>query len=188
MRLFGWLLLVATLLLAVGLRLRSAERAERLFVGEAVARERLRDLGRALDVALDGSTPAAQRLALFGRLLGQEPLPQAATDVTAYGRDEVYVYGLGLTTQVDGEGRLRPGWVLRAWPRQFGVTGDLEFHLDQTGTFWEGQNEVGRSGLEQGFPPAFPERELVSQDKHKSWWPVAPRAASAAGTNRPAQR
>jgi hypothetical protein len=66
-------------------------------------------------------------------------------------------------------GRRRSGWVLRAWPREFGVTGDLEFHIDDLGDVWHGQNEVGRSGTIEGFPPKFPDKE-IGRPRQAVWW------------------
>ena len=165
MRLVGLLLLLGLLALNVGLRERAGQRADDLFAGEAQARERLASLGDALRAA--GEIPGEERLELFRNRPDLRPLAHVGDASSAYAEDAVYVYGLGLTTEEDREGSVTSSWVLRAWPREFGVTGDLEFHLDRRGVLYIGQNEVGRSGTDEGFPPSFPQRNL---GKTGPWW------------------
>jgi len=85
--------------------------------------------------------------------------------------DEVYVYGLTDTIERDPRtGERSFGYVLRAWPRRYGETGDLEFHVADDGRLFGGQNRVGRSGFERGFPPPFPEPDLDTARGEASWW------------------
>ena len=164
-RFTGMILLMALLATGLALRHRSSQRAERLFAGEAQAQQRIDALAAGLARVEAGVLPS-QWLARDAEL---QLLPDAGDETAAYARDSSYVYGLGLVSVVDREtGRPRPGWVLRAWPLEYGVTGDLEFHLDDRGVLWHGQNPIGRSGLTEGFPPDFPEKTLGKRGQ--PWW------------------
>ncbi len=169
-RFYGSLLLILLLAGGFGLRHRSLQRTARIFEGEARAEARLQDLAGTFQREFQADVSPAKRLASLGRQVGLTPLQGTGDDSSAFAQDNFYVYGLGLTSVVDSKtGRHRPSWALRAWPRQFGVTGDLEYHVNDRGVLWHGQNEVGRSGTDAGFPPSFSKREF-EDSKQKSWW------------------
>ncbi len=171
-RLYGTVVLLALVALGVGLRDRAERRTERLLGGEATAAARVAELAELLaGTALDELTPT-ERLAILPRQRGLLELEGAGDDRTAFAEDEAYCYGLGLVDVTDRRtGRRRLGWAVRAWPREFGVTGDLEYYVDERGVVWAGQNPTGRSGTDAAFPPPFPEREIEDADQ-AVWWRV----------------
>jgi hypothetical protein len=173
-RLYGIVLLVALVALAVSLRQRAETRSERILANERIVAARVEQLADALRLAISEDDPPAVRLGSLARQRGLTALPDTGDDRTAFAEDELYTYGLGTTIIVDkATGRRVDGWVLRAWPRVFGVTGDIEFHVDNRGVVWHGQNEVGRSGVTEGFPPKFPAKE-IGQPKQAIWWRPIP--------------
>jgi hypothetical protein len=171
-RRLGPLLLVALLLAAAGVRLAESARAERLLSGEARARATLAELHRACAaLAQDGRVVPD----LAGRALAAVPglrrLADASREAVVYAADAAYTYGLATQVRSEAEtDRPHQGWILRAWPADFGATGDREYQLADDGVLWEGQNRLGRSGQRHGFPPAFPDPE-VGQPR-APWWPV----------------
>ena len=173
-RYYGIVLLIALMLLAVTLRQRAVHRSERIRANEIVVADRVEELAEALRASISEGDPPKVRLARLAEQPELVGIPDVGDDRSAFAEGELYIYGLGLTTIVDPEtGRRGSGWVLRAWPRAFGVTGDIEFHIDHKGTVWHGQNEVGRSGTEEGFPPLFPAKTL-SKARQTAWWQPAP--------------
>jgi hypothetical protein len=171
-RRLGPLLLVVLLLAAAGVRVAQSARAGRLLAGEAQARATLAELHRACAaLAQDGRVvPDLPGRALAG-VPGLRRLPDASREAVVYARDEGYLYGLATQVRTDTEtDRTRQGWILRAWPADFGTTGDREYQLADDGVLWEGQNRLGRSGTRHGFPPDFPEPE-VGQPR-APWWQV----------------
>jgi hypothetical protein len=171
-RKLGVLLLTALLLGSVGLRVMESRRADALLDGEARARATLAALLRA-------SRPFTERGAphpgLRGEVLqaapGLQPLTDLGTEGISYAEDGAYMYALARHPhREEPAGTLVEGWVLRAWPLRFGATGDAEYYLTEAGQLWEGQNRLGRSGTEQGFPPPFPDPD-VGQPK-APWWTV----------------
>jgi hypothetical protein len=171
-RRLGPLLLVVLLLAAAGVRLAESTRAGRLLDGEAQARATLAELHRACAaLAQDGRvTPD-----LAGRALAAVPglrrLPDVSREAVAYATDGAFVYGLATQLRTDADTvRPRQGWILRAWPADFGTSGDREYQLADDGVLWEGQNRLGRSGTRHGFPPAFPEPD--AGQPRAPWWTV----------------
>lgn len=166
----GPFLLLLLLALLAGLRACESARADRLLQGEAAARATLSALqAECARLLPDGRPlPDLPRRALAGRP-GLRLLEEASREQVAYATDGAYVYGLAARTRREEPGgRLVQGWILRAWPWRFGVTGDREYHLAEDGNCWEGQNRLGRSGLDYGFPPEFPEPGLALP--RAPWW------------------
>jgi hypothetical protein len=167
--------------LCVALRFRAENRAERLLANESLAGQQVVELGLALEARMAAGQEGATLLDVLEQMPRLEPLDAPRTETANYARDAIYAYGLGLTQEPDApSGARRAGWVLRAWPLEFGRTGDIEFHLDDRGTFWKGQNEVGRSGTERGFPPPYPQPGITQRGQ--PWWPadIAKRRAAHA--------
>ncbi len=87
-----------------------------------------------------------------------------------YAQDDLYLYGISTRqTRSENTGEVLHDYILRAWPLEFGVTGDVEY-LFQDGRFWAGANTIGRSGTRVGFPPPFPAPDVDQLDS--AWWPV----------------
>jgi len=171
-RRFGPLLLVALLLAAAAVRLAESARAGRLLAGEARARATLAELHRACAaLAQDGrSVPDLAGRALAA-VKGLRRLADVSREAVVYATDDDYVYGLATQVRTDADtDRPHQGWILRAWPADFGTSGDREYQLADDGALWEGQNRIGRSGTRHGFPPAFPEPD-VGQPR-APWWQV----------------
>lgn len=159
------LLLVGLLLLVRETQVRAADRLAR---GEERAVSVLHALADAAREADDAAPRLAPLLHAASTLTPLQVDPALAGEVD-YARDRSYVYGLArLLRRDDASGELRGDWVLRAWPLDFGHTGDAEFQLASDGVLWEGQNLRGRSGTETGFPPPFPEPEVGDRPAH--WW------------------
>ena len=170
MRLLGLGLVVFLSLLAVGLRQTADTRAERLLEGERRSLAVLLGLQRAaLDDFRAGERPdlvALARAAGLDQLSGVD-VPEGDPRMVLQDRDSLYALGWIRRRPAEG-GPPEDGFVLRAWPRQHGVTGDLERHVDERNHLWEGQNTVGRSGLTRGYPPPFPEPDLEKTGGR--WW------------------
>ena len=171
-RSLGVLLLVLLLLGSVGLRLLESRRADALLDGEAHARASIGALARAsLAISQQGRSHPGLRGALLDAAPGLEALPDLGTEELSYARDGVYMYGLATRSHRDSPtGPLLQGWVLRAWPLRFGVTGDAEYHMSEDGRLWEGSNHLGRSGTAAAFPPPFPDPGIGQP--RAAWWPV----------------
>jgi hypothetical protein len=168
----GLLLLVLLLLAAAAVRWDDQRRADRLLAGEASARGTLAALQHLYRTALERGEPlpglgeaTLRALPHLRRLAG------AGAAEISYAHDDVYVYGYATRPHRDADGRVVPGFLLRAWPLRFGVTGDLEYQLGDDGQLWEGQNRMGRSGTDYGFPPPFPD-PAIGQPR-APWWPAA---------------
>ena len=97
---------------------------------------------------------------------------------TTYAQDEAYLYGLAVSAAGEREPNSPPGFVLRAWPLEFGVSGDYEYMVTDAGPAWEGANIIGRSGTARAFPPSYP-REPEPK-KRSPWWPIELPAPDAA--------
>jgi len=169
------LLLVGLLLMMRETQTRAAERIGR---GEQRALQVLDALGNAAERVAGGAPRLDELLAGVDAVerFAVEAPPGSDVD---YARDRSYVYALARFTQRDVEtNTLRSDWLLRAWPLDFGRTGDAEYQLGSDGVLWEGQNLRGRSGTETGFPPPFPEPEIA--DRPASWW-KRPRPGQPAG-------
>ena len=172
-RRLGPLLLVLLLLLAAAVRVVESARADRLLQGEARARETLAGLHRACAaLAQDGRAVPDLATRALATVPAVRRLPEVRRELVVYGADAAYVYGLAAQVRTDERtGRPQQGWILRAWPLDFGRSGDREYQLGDDGTLWEGQNRLGRSGTSYAFPPEFPEPD-VGQPR-APWWPVA---------------
>ncbi|GJM20192.1 MAG: hypothetical protein DHS20C15_01070 [Planctomycetota bacterium] len=174
-RRLGLLLPLLMLGLLVLLREVQSDGAARIARGEERA---LHVLDRFVSATDD--IPAADVEALRAQLTGIEGLhaftpENAQAGTAAYAQDRSYMYGLAQLAERDAQsGTLRQLWVLRAWPLDFGVTGDAEFQLGTDGVLWEGQNLRGRSGTDTGFPPPFPEPDVTTRPG--GWW-TRPRPA-----------
>lgn len=161
-RRLGPVILGLLVLLAGLLRCHESARAGQILEGEAHALETLVALEDAcVRLAGDGETHpdfARQALAAVPSL---EPLADLGAESVAYAADEVYVYGVAAQAKRDERsGRLLSGWIVRAWPVAFGLTGDREYQLADDGLLWQSQNRAGRSGTTTGFPPGFPEPDV----------------------------
>jgi len=160
-RRLGPLLVVALALAALGLRLSESARADTLLAGQARARDTLAALQAAcLELTRSGRVRADLEHAAPAAVQGLRVLPESGPEV-AYVTDEDYVYALTEETRREsGSDHVVQGWLMRAWPANFGHTGTREYLLAEDGVLWEGQNRLGRSGTDQGFPPALPEPDL----------------------------
>jgi len=170
-RLGPWLFLLL-LLLAIALRWQEGTHAEKLLSGEARASATLAALHQACrSLVADGRPhPDLGRRALEA-VPALRPLPELSGGLVAYAADDVYVFGVVPQTQrAEAGGRTQSGWILRAWPLRFGTTGDREYQIGDDGVLWEGQNRLGRSGTDHGFPPVFPEPEIGLP--RAPWWQV----------------
>ena len=166
----GFVLLAVLVLFIVAFRTSSSQRADRLVRGEQQAWATLASLHAAARTELQRGSPVAQLT--LGALLASVPGPTILRDAgdgrAEYAADESYMYGFALVPIRHDDGSSTTGYVARAWPLVFGVTGDTEWYLTQSGQLWEGQNPLGRSGLQRAFPPPFPEPSL--SDTTALWW------------------
>jgi hypothetical protein len=168
----GPFLVVIALLGLFGARWMAVRQAEALVSGEGRARAAVASLAATGRAILAEQRPLA---GLHGELAaaveGLEPLPGLGSAEISYARDPVYMYGFASRPHRDPlTDAMVPGFVLRAWPLRFGVTGDLEYHVDDAGPLWTGQNRTGRSGTTQGFPPPFPDPVIGTDGA--PWWPA----------------
>lgn len=162
----GLLLLLVLVIAGILLRTQSRHRSHRLLDGEKHARAMVERLYEA-SIEFTRRREAHPGLAQLAEDLPElETLTDAGAGEQSYARDDVYVYGI--TTTATGTARPSYGFILRAWPRDFGVTGDHEFYVTEEGAFWEGVNERGRSGLRYGFPPPFPDPAVGNS--RNSWY------------------
>ncbi len=166
------LLIVVALVALIGLiRVREHALAERLLARERTAVERIARLHARsqLEVQRGQKHPGLRGEFLAGED-GLRALPEISAEEISYAADDIFVYGLATRPWRDeATGVLHQGYVLRAWPLEYGVTGDREFQITDDGTFWQGQNRIGRSGLSYGFPPLFPDPEIGLPGA--AWWP-----------------
>jgi hypothetical protein len=168
LRVVGLVVLVLLLAAGVAERLRVEAQADRILAGEQRANDRVYSLYRASRSAVRrGPHPGLAELIAEHPSL--EMLPDVSDAVHDYAANDEYIYGLTRPQRLDKDGALTHGFILRAWPRRFGITGDLEFYVDDIDGFWFGQNELGRSGLDEGFPPPFPQPNLGDGDG-SAWW------------------
>jgi hypothetical protein len=182
---YGGLILVLVLaLVALGLRVRTHARADTLLEGELHGRRTLEALYQQGMESVAAGRPHPGLEALVPAHPGMELLEGLSTPDRTYARDEHYVYAFATTTV--GTARRTHGFILRAWPRRFGVTGDREFHFDEAGILYEGLNRKGRSGTESsgGFPPAMPD-PLLGQP-NSPWFPAPQLPARAPADGAPA--
>jgi len=172
MRQLGYVLLISLVLLCFALEQRSSWRAQRLLHGEELAAQRIEQLHKLAKAVVRSGQPAElAELIAAPELSSLTMLEELSKTGMAFAHDEVYVYGMAQTTQALGAGSgPRYGFILRAWPIDFGVTGDLEFHIDSKGNAFHGQNTKGRSGVTIDFPPAFPAADVGS--RRSGWWRV----------------
>ena len=144
---YGGVFLVLILaLVAVVLRVRTHARADSLLEGERRGRATLEALYDESMTHLAAGRPHPGLGALLRDEPGLELLDELSTPDRTYARDGDYVYAFAATSS--GTARRSFGFILRAWPLRFGVTGDREFHIDQGGILYEGLNRKGRSGTE----------------------------------------
>ncbi len=145
------------------------DQARRLIEGEALGRA----MCRRIEAVARPIVAGGRALPGFGALVEHfpelVPMPGERGAAPTYATDAVYIYGLSTRVLRGEDGQARHDYILRAWPLDFGVTGDLEF-LIQDGVFWEGRNRLGRSGTEIAFPPPFPATEV--NDPRPPWWRV----------------
>ena len=169
-RRFGPILVLLLIAIAALVRIQGAQHAQVLLDHELQARQTLAALHAASlqELASGGAHPGLG--ALVHGVPGLRFLHNLTDADTSYARDGVYMYGLR-TILFPGEDGVPPthGFVLRAWPRHFGETGDLEYLVNETGTLFEGQNHMGRNGTQRGFPPDFP-HEINLKQQRKPWW------------------
>ncbi|MGQ0552017.1 MAG: hypothetical protein ACT4PU_02220 [Planctomycetota bacterium] len=182
MRLLGPLLILLVLAALAGLRWFEHGQAVRLLQGEARARSTLWALQEANQAAAAlGHQPPGLDPAWLAALAPETrlaPRTELAGGAITFATDDAYLYGFVRRSVHDPEtGAERPGFVLRAWPERFGVTGDAEFQITEEGLLWQAQNRHGRSGVKLGFPPAFPEPDLTNP--RSAWRPVERSTAAA---------
>jgi len=176
MRALGLLIAFGLIATALLLRRSLADDAAAILAAEAAVRTKIVALHEdAMRVLARGAPhPGLAPLAAQRPELGIATLDPSRWDPPLdfeVGRDDVYVYGLTDTTERDPQSGTRVhGYVLRAWPRRYGETGDLEFQITDDGRLFVGQNRVGRSGFARGFPPPFPATELGTPRGEATWW------------------
>jgi hypothetical protein len=166
-RLHGPLLTLLLLSALAGTRLLGQSRAAAMVEHEDSARRMMGELiAASRETMTRGRAHPGLRAAFLQRFPQLTERTGLASDAVSYADDGDYLFALAPSSATgdgaDGTGGSRQGFVLRAWPLDFGVTGDLEFHATDDGLVWEGQNSLGRSGTEVGFPPLFPEPELLA--------------------------
>jgi hypothetical protein len=165
------LFLLLVILLGLS-RLITSSRADALVEREARARAVMGDLlAASLEaVARDRPHPGL-REPFLSRFPTLHARPELSTESISYADDGDYLYGLAATRTTGTESASSShGFVLRAWPQDFGDTGDLEFQASDDGQLWEGSNSSGRSGAGFGFPPDFPQRDMDRRDA--GWEPL----------------
>ncbi len=167
----GLIIIILLALVGVSLRWWTYERTDRLLAGEARALETFMALHEASQAIVDAGRPHPGLAALLDAGPDLELLETESSVGHSYARDDVYMYGLA-TRDIVNEDVRTYGYILRAWPREFGSTGDQEYHIQQDGRLWLGANERGRSGIERGFPPMFPD-PLLGKRK-VAWWLAEP--------------
>lgn len=165
----GFVVFAVLVLAIVAFRTGTSQRARRLLAGEESARHVVAELHRAARAELDAGRPLPPLAHLLGAVDGLRELPEVGDERIEYARDARYTYGYARVFTPGPDRASSPGYVLRAWPWMFGVTGDTEWHVSQDGLLHEGQNILGRSGVERAFPPPFPDPEVGSETSH--WWP-----------------
>ena len=169
-RALGPLLLVALLAIVALLRAAESSRADTLLENQARARSTLAELHAACEELAVGGARPGLALDAAAAVPGLERLDRSQPEL-AFCSDGDYLYGLSSETRLEeGSGRQLQGWVLRAWPARFGVTGNREYQLSDDGILWEGQNRNARSGTERGFPPPFPDPDIGQP--RPAWWQV----------------
>lgn len=171
-RLRGPLLFVLLLTVLAGTRCYSGARASAMVEHEHTARALMGELLEASLAAVASGRPHPGFSAAFlERFPTLEARPELGTGLISYADDGDYLYALAVVSGVGaGSGGPREGFVLRAWPLDFGSTGDLEYQATEDGRLWEGMNYSGRSGTDFGFPPLFPEPDLSRIDA--GWMPL----------------
>jgi len=173
-RLSGLYVFLVLVVLTAGLRFTVAQgRSERILRGEARAVATLGALAEASRAALAGGGPHPGLAAIARSRPGLELLDELSRDDRSYARDEVYLYGLAPTShRAEDSEEIAHGFILRAWPREFGITGDTELYVTEDGALWQSQNRLGRSGTTQGFPPPFPD-PMIGEER-SPWWRRTP--------------
>jgi hypothetical protein len=154
-------LILVVLLVLVGMAQRSStvDQARQLLDAERQARATVSELYRRSVAYTAKSEPHPGLASIIEDMPELQLIAGESTIDLAYARDDVYIYGL--TTTSSGTGRVIRGFILRAWPQEFGLTGDREFQIQQDGVLWMGLNRKGRSGTGFGFPPQFPDPEFA---------------------------
>lgn len=168
LRASGLIITLVLVLLIVAFRDQANQRAERLLAGEAAAHRTVSALVRASRLELDQGDPHPGLAAIMHAADGLQAIPELSDGQIGYARDASYIYGLSRTSTVLEDGRAQHGYVLRAWPVEYGGTGDVEYHVREDGNLWIGQNQKGRSGVERGFPPPYPEPDI--SEARARWW------------------
>ena len=168
----GPILVLLAVLAMFAARQDVARRADVLLEGEARARETIGALAQACRGALEkGRKLPSLREVSLSSAMDLAALPGLGSDELSYASDVWYVFGLASHPhRDDASGAMVPGFVLRAWPARYGVTGDLEYQISDDGQLWAGQNRAGRSGTTYAFPPPFPEPGLGLRGV--PWWPI----------------
>jgi len=167
-RALGPILLVVLLALGAGLRLQAHQRASVLQANEERALERTYRLYRASRAAVRRG-PHPGLAALLSEHPGLVMLPELGDAEHEYAADEAYIFGLTRPSRRGQEGATEFGYILRSWPLHFGVSGDREFYAEDRSGFWQGQNELGRSGTNGSFPPPFPQPG-IEEGRNSAWW------------------
>lgn len=182
----GFLITGLLLILAFLLHASGQAAADALADGETRGRETIHELYRRSQTALARGEAHPGLEALLepeaGDDLGLTVLTELGSEQLAFARDEAYVYGLATTFQSGF--RRRYGFAIRAWPLDFGRTGDREFTVTEAGYLLEGFNPKGRSGHAKDELPPLPTPGL--DDPHAPWiliWqdPDIPRGDAGTG-------
>jgi hypothetical protein len=171
-RSIGFVVFVCLLLLAALLRWHAGTRADGLIENEA---RTCRTLAALYDASAEATQAGAPHPGLRAGFLSGvpdlTPIPGLGTEQISYARDADYMYALATRTTPDAHtSATRQGFIMRAWPLEFGATGDVEFRLADDGILWQCQNLSGRSGTDVGFPPRF--LDPGGADQEEPWWIV----------------
>ncbi|MHC5210033.1 MAG: hypothetical protein ACYTG2_04885 [Planctomycetota bacterium] len=168
----GFAVFIALLLAAVLLRWHASSRAEGLIENEAHTRRTLAALYEAsLEATRDGTRHPGLRGEFLRAFPEFEAIPDLGTEQITYARNGTFMFGLATRTSTDTRTSAKEqGFILRAWPLEYGATGDFEYQLADDGSLWQGQNLLGRSGTAVGFPPRFPDPGIGKPDE--AWWIV----------------
>jgi len=179
-RVLGPIVFLALVAVSFVIRDVETDQARELLQGEARGRARCVEIEALSRPILDGGNAHPGFGALLGDLPGLHLLTEASGEAISFAADDDYVYGISTRVLRGENGESRHDYILRAWPLEFGVTGDLEYVI-QDGAFRAGRNKLGRSGTEVGFPPPFPAVEVDTPGA--PWWTLTePETDDASGS------
>jgi hypothetical protein len=171
-RIAGPIFFVVLLLTMFATRAAERRSADHLLLGEAIARQTIAALHAvSLSAVQQGRVHPGLSGPLLDALPDLTPLPELGSDHITYAHDKVYMYGAATNIRRDAvTNKIVYGFILRAWPMDYGRTGDAEFQVSDSGVLWEGQNRLGRSSTDYGFPPDFPAPGVGKAGT--AWWPI----------------